>query len=74
MDTPYASSWTGAHENFQAKEYDAGASLDHQASQRVEQKEQLDNASTNFEDTLILLCQTLMCGFNEAHFVYCNGP
>jgi hypothetical protein len=31
-------------------------------------------ASTNFENTLILLHQTLMCGFNEAHFVYCNGP
>jgi hypothetical protein len=25
MDKPCASSWTGAHENFQAREYDAGA-------------------------------------------------
>jgi hypothetical protein len=30
MGTPYTSSWTGAHENFQAREYDARAS---QASQ-----------------------------------------
>jgi hypothetical protein len=49
MDRPCRSSWTGAHEYFQAEEYDAGASLTHQASQRVEQKEQLDSASTNFE-------------------------
>jgi hypothetical protein len=26
MDRPCESSWTGAHENFQAREYDAGAS------------------------------------------------
>jgi hypothetical protein len=27
MDIPYRSSWTGAHASFQAREYDAGASL-----------------------------------------------
>ena len=27
MDIPCRSSWTGAHANFQAREYDAGASL-----------------------------------------------
>jgi hypothetical protein len=27
MDIPCRSSWTGAHEIFQAREYDAGASL-----------------------------------------------
>jgi hypothetical protein len=26
MDRPCESSWIGAHENFQAREYDAGAS------------------------------------------------
>jgi hypothetical protein len=26
MNRPCESSWTGAHENFQAREYDAGAS------------------------------------------------
>jgi hypothetical protein len=31
------------------KETDAGASLTHQASQRMEQKGQLDSASTHFE-------------------------
>jgi hypothetical protein len=30
MDRPYASSWTRAHENFQAREYDARASQESQ--------------------------------------------
>jgi hypothetical protein len=47
MDRPCSSSWTGAHENFRAEEYDAGASLTHQVSQRMEQEEQLDNANTH---------------------------
>ena len=34
MDRPCRSSWTGAHESFQAEEYDAGASPTHQASQQ----------------------------------------
>jgi hypothetical protein len=34
MDRTCKSSWTGAHEIFQAEEYDAGASPAHQASQR----------------------------------------
>jgi hypothetical protein len=38
MDRPCTSSWTGAHENFQAREYDAGAS---QVSQ-CEDKRQLE--------------------------------
>jgi hypothetical protein len=42
MDTPYTSSWIGAHENFQAREYDAGAS---QASQRGD-KGQLEKCPT----------------------------
>jgi hypothetical protein len=34
MDRPCRSSWTRAHEIFQAREYDAGASLTHQESHR----------------------------------------
>ena len=34
MDRPCRTSWTGAHENFQAEEYDVGASLTHQVNQR----------------------------------------
>jgi hypothetical protein len=34
MDRPCKSSWTGAHEIFQEREYDVGASPTHQASQR----------------------------------------
>jgi hypothetical protein len=36
MDRSCVSSWTGAHENFQAREYDAGAS---QASQRGDKRQ-----------------------------------
>jgi hypothetical protein len=36
MDRPCESSWTGAHENFQAREYDAGQS---QASQHEDKKQ-----------------------------------
>jgi hypothetical protein len=43
MDRPCESSWTGAHENFQAREYDAGASQQ-QASGR-----QLGQAPTHFD-------------------------
>jgi hypothetical protein len=35
MDRPCVNSWIGAHENFQAREYDAGAS---QASQREDKR------------------------------------
>jgi hypothetical protein len=46
MDTPYVRSWTGAHENFQAREYDAGAS---QASQRGFQRQREKRPTQNFE-------------------------
>jgi hypothetical protein len=55
------------------KTFDAGASPN-TSSEPARSGEQLDRANTNFENTLILLRQTLMYGFNEAHFVYCNGP
>jgi hypothetical protein len=51
MDRPCTSSWTGAHENFQAREYDAGAS---QASS-AEAKDSWTSASANFEITLKLM-------------------
>jgi hypothetical protein len=62
MGRLYRSSWTGAHESFQAEEYDAGASLTHQASQHIERK-QLDSASTHFEILGKLLCCSLMKAF-----------
>jgi hypothetical protein len=54
MDRPCRSSWIGAHESFQAREYDAGASPTHQASQ-CRAKDSWTHASTNFEITLKLL-------------------
>jgi hypothetical protein len=42
MGTPYMSSWIGSHENFKAREYDAGAS---EASQRGD-KGQLEKHPT----------------------------
>jgi hypothetical protein len=62
MDRPCRSLWTGAHENFQAEEYDAGASLTHQASQH-ESRGQLDSASPHFEMFWKLLCRSLMKAF-----------
>jgi hypothetical protein len=52
MDTPCESSWTGAHENFQARKYDVGAS---QVSQRGDNRTAGKAPSTNFEITLKLL-------------------
>jgi hypothetical protein len=48
-------SWTGSHENFQAREYDAGAS---QGSQR-RGIGQLDKPRTNFEIPLKINAPTL---------------
>jgi hypothetical protein len=56
MDTPCVSSWTGAHENFQAREYDAGAS---QASQRG------DNGQLEKRPTQILKFLKLLPILNE---------
>jgi hypothetical protein len=54
MDRPCVSSWIGAHENFQAREYDAGASP---TSSEPTQRRQtvIKVPSTNFEITLKLL-------------------
>jgi hypothetical protein len=49
MDKPCVSSWIGAHETFQAREYDAGSS---QASQRGDKKTAGKAPSANFENVL----------------------
>jgi hypothetical protein len=55
MNIPCRSSWTGADESFQEREYDAGASPTHQASQRGSGR-QLDKPANFFlEFTLKLL-------------------
>jgi hypothetical protein len=54
MDRLCVSSWTGAHENFQAREYDAGASPT--SSEPARRRRTTRKApSTNFENTLKLL-------------------
>jgi hypothetical protein len=53
MDRPCPSSWTGAHENFQVREYDAGASPP--SSEPMRKWRTAGQASTNFEITLKLL-------------------
>jgi hypothetical protein len=45
MDRPCESSWTGAHENFQAREYDAGASP---TTSKHGGRRQLGQAPTHF--------------------------
>jgi hypothetical protein len=54
MDRPCASSWTGAHEKFQAREYDAGASPTSSEPAR-KQKTAGQVPNTNFEITLKLM-------------------
>jgi hypothetical protein len=47
MDIPCRSSWTGAHANFQVREYDAGASPEtSEPAQKT--KDSWAHASTNF--------------------------
>jgi hypothetical protein len=64
MDTPCAISWTGAHENFQAREYDAGAS---QASQRGG-KRQLEKYPTQ----ILKYLEPLMKPSSGASLVNCK--
>jgi hypothetical protein len=47
MDIPCRSSWTGAHANFQAREYDAGASLT-KSKTNVETRSQLEDVQRKF--------------------------
>jgi hypothetical protein len=65
MDRPCRSSWTGAHENFQAEEYDAGASPAHQASQRGSGR-QLDEPTNILKiNTLGIVAQVLNESFKR---------
>jgi hypothetical protein len=73
MDKPCRSSWIGAHETFQAKEYDAGASTTHQASQRMGQKEQLDRPAHILKYFGIVAPLFNEVVHKDAH-LYCNGP
>jgi hypothetical protein len=62
MDRLCRNSWIGANENFQAEEYDAGASLTHQVSQHIKRK-QLDSASMHFEILWKFLRRSLIKSF-----------
>jgi hypothetical protein len=53
MDRPCMSSWTGAHESFQAKEYDVGASPTSSELAR-KPKDSWTSANANFEIVLKL--------------------
>jgi hypothetical protein len=62
MDRPCVNSWAGAHEIFQAREYDAGASPT--SSEPAQKRRIAGQASTNFEFLLELMrehkCGNLM--------------
>jgi hypothetical protein len=62
MDRPCMNSWTGAHENFQGRENDAGASPT--SSEPARKRRTAGQASTNFEFLLELMrehkCGNLM--------------
>jgi hypothetical protein len=71
MDRPCGSSWTGAHEIFQAEEYDAGASLTHQESQHIERKDSW-TVPAHILKHWKLLRRSLNEVIKEAH-LYCKG-
>ena len=70
MDRLYRSSWTGAHEIFQAREYHAGASQTHQASKQGSGR-QLDSASTSFENTLEIVAPLFHEAIHKEVHLYC---
>jgi hypothetical protein len=68
MDIPCRSSWTGAHENFQAREYDAGASLTSSEPAR-KTKESWADPTKFLNFPLKLMRKYLMKPFNEGALV-----
>jgi hypothetical protein len=66
------SSWTEAHENFQARENDAGASPI--SSEPARRQGQLESASMNFENHLESCCAILNESLREGALVNVNGP
>jgi hypothetical protein len=54
MDRPCVSSWEGAHESFQVREYDAGASPT-SSEPAWKPKDSWTSANENFEISLKLL-------------------
>jgi hypothetical protein len=73
MDRPCRSSWTGAHEGFQAEEYDAGASPTHQASQHIKRRP-VGQTNPNFLEYFGIVAQVFNEAIYEGAFVYCIGP
>jgi hypothetical protein len=61
MDRPCRSSWTGAHESFQAEEYDAGASPTIKRASM-----EADDSWTNQPKFLKMLWEDDAQTFNEA--------
>ena len=59
MDIPCKSSWIGAHESFQAEEYDAGASTN-TSNEPAWSGRQLESQHQNFENILGILRKSLM--------------
>jgi hypothetical protein len=53
---------------------DAGASSTHQASQHGSERQLDKQTQFLFGFHLETIAWTLMRRFNEAHFMYCNGP
>ena len=72
MDRPCRSSWTGAHEYFQAEEYDVGASP--MASEPAwKTMNNWARPAETFEFPFKMMCQYINDAFIESAFVYCIG-
>jgi hypothetical protein len=73
MDRPCRSSWTRAHENFQVREYDAGASP-MSSEPAWKRKTAGRHPAQIFEKHLEIVARTLMRKFNEAHLYIVIRP
>jgi hypothetical protein len=69
MDRPCRSSWTGAHEIFQAEEYDAGASPTQQASQHIKRRT-AGETNPNFEMCFGIVAQVFNESFMKERLLY----
>jgi hypothetical protein len=73
MDRLCRSSWTGAHESFQVREYDARASPT--TSEPTRKRRTAGQVPTQIlKITLEVVARTLMWKFNEAHLYIVIEP
>ena len=73
MDKLCVSSWTGAHEKFQAREYDARASPTSSEPAR-RQSDNWTSLAANFEFLLGFMCKHKCVNLMKVNLYNVNGP